>query len=159
MWNSTPGNTVMRVRPIVVALGLMLTAGCSQASEAPTAPPTPAVEKASPTPRARPKAGSRVLGKHDITLRGKPACRIDFAYAGHTAEDLFWEEPCAAVTAKMVTQADLTELGKWERLDAFARKFVGALPGGQVLYVEGSVSASIYPIGTTGSTYEVSVAD
>lgn len=141
-------------------------AACSPASEAApkaVASPSPVAAVApeeAPKPVAAPKpAASRILGKKDFTLRGKPACKIDFAYAGHEPEDLFWEEPCAAVTAKLMTEGDLTALGRWERLDDFARKFVNALPQGRVLYVEGSFAASIYPIGTTGETYEVSVAD
>ncbi|WP_315763264.1 hypothetical protein [Sphingomonas sp. Y38-1Y] len=162
MWNTTPAD---RMRRSLAALGLILAAACSPASEAqPPAPePTraaPAVVEASPTPSPTPSEGaSRVIGKTDMTLRGKPACRVAFAYAGRPDEDLFWEEPCANVTAKLMTQADLESLGKWDRLDEFARKFIAARPDGKVLYVEGSFSASVYPIGTTGETYEVSVTD
>ncbi|WP_156457989.1 hypothetical protein [Sphingomonas sp. Leaf412] len=58
-----------------------------------------------------------------------------------------------------MTRTDLETHGMWDRLDPFDRKFIAALPGGRVLYVEGSFTASIYPIGTTGSTYDVPVAD
>ena len=154
------------MRPLLIArlaaIPLAL-AGCSQAGVSappktePSSRPAPAK-----TPAAAPVAGqatSRVLGKTDVTLRGKPACDIRFVYAGRDAENLFWEEPCGAVTATMMGRRELEGLGRWSRLDSFARRFVTALPGGKVLYVEGGFSASIYPVGTTGSTYEVPVAD
>lgn len=163
----------------LAAVCVALTPGCSQAGE--PAERTAEVRPASPVPaetataRAAPgesadagqgaartagdQAGSRVLGKREFTLRGEPACEIRFIYAGREAEDLFWEEPCAAVTAKMLTQPELEALGKWDRMDGFAKKFVNALPGAKVLYVEGGFSASVYPVGTTGSAYEVPVAD
>lgn len=180
MWNSTPidgshGMKTRRALSTIAAICLAATAGCSQAGEAPKrtedASPTslvstagsPAEDTVAVERRAVPatgnEAGSRVLGEKDFTLRGVPACEVRFAYAGRDAETLFWEEPCAAVTAKMVTRPELEALGKWGRLDGFARKFVDALPGGKVLYVEGGVSASVYPVGTNGSTYEVPVAD
>jgi hypothetical protein len=158
------------MRRSLAALGLILAAACSPASEAqPPAPePTrakPAVAEPSPTPspasspQTTKAEWSGLVGLTDITLRGKPACRIVFAYVGRDDEDLFWEEPCNKVTAKLMTQAELESVGKWDRLDEFARKFIAARPDGKVLYVEGSFSASVYPIGTTGETYEVSVAD
>ncbi|PAX07470.1 hypothetical protein [Sphingomonas lenta] len=155
----------------LAAICLGSTPGCSRAEQpaernaeaAATSAPAVAAEprpKSRSTPRpAGDRAGSRVLGEKDFTLRGEPACEIRFAYAGREAENLFWEEPCAAVTAKMMTRQELEALGKWGRLDDFAKKFVQALPGGRVLYVEGGFSASVYPVGTTGSTYEVPVAD
>lgn len=136
-------------------LALLALAACSPPGNA---APT---EEAKPRPTARTprqEVGSHIIGKTDFVLRGKPACRIDFAYAGKPPENLFWEEPCAAVTAMMIGEPKLQELGRWDRLDEPARKFVAALPAGQVLYVEGSASASVYPVGTTG-TYEVAVAD
>lgn len=163
-------------RPVVTAalaaICLALTPGCSQASEpaernARTSPSSPVSTDAAGATRARGGAarpagvrnGSQVLAKTDFTLRGKPACEVRFVYAGRNAEELFWEEPCPAVTTKMLTRRELEAIGKWNRLDGFARKFVNALPGGRVLYVEGSFSASVYPVGTAGTTYEVPVAD
>ena len=104
-------------------------------------------------------ARTRIIAQRDFTLRGRPACRIVFAYAGHAPEDLFWEEPCAAITVRFLTLRDLTGSGRLARLDASARRFVASLPGGRVLYIEGSGTASVYPIGTAGQTYEVVVAD
>lgn len=103
--------------------------------------------------------GSGVLRKTDVVRHGKPACDILFRYAGDEPETLLWQEPCTAVTTRMMSQAELRAAGKWDRLDPFARKFVAALPGGRVLYVAGRFTVSIYPIGTTGMTYEVPVAD
>ncbi|WP_235532939.1 hypothetical protein [Sphingomonas sp. Leaf412] len=90
---------------------------------------------------------------------GKPACNILFRYAGHEPETLFWKEPCKAVTTRMMDRAGLEAAGTWARLDPFDRKFVAALPGGRVLYVGGSFTASIYPIGSNGLTYDIPVAD
>ncbi len=156
---------------------LLLVAGCSEAETAtaagnqvdvPTAAaaapaqrapvPVPAEE---PKAQAEPEGGSvsRVLAKRDFTLRGKPACDIRYVYGGQQPDDLFWEEPCEAVTARMLGEQELKALGRWERLDDYAQSFVQGMPGGKVLYVEGSFSASVYPVGTTGSAYEVPVAD
>lgn len=155
----------------MLVMSCLALAGCSQPAPAtkpaesasptvaPLVGPTPVAAKPTPPTASAAQAGSRVLAKKDFALRGKPACKVSYRYAGHAADTLFWEEPCAAVTAKMMTQPELAELGKWDRLDESARTFVAALPGGKVLYVEGSFSASVYPIGTTGSAYEVSVAD
>lgn len=103
---------------------------------------------------------SKILGKKDRTLaKGDRVCEISFVYAGRESENLFWDEPCADVTAKMMEKRELEELGRWERLDGFQRKFVTAMPNGKVLYVGGGFSASIYPVDETGTSIEVSVAD
>lgn len=130
-----------------------------RAAAAPSAASTATLPDAGASPVAAATAPSRIVSTADITLRGKQACDIRFAYAGRDTESLFWEEPCDAVTARMMTREELTALGRWSRLDDYARRFVAALPGGRVLYVEGSASASVYPVGTGGSTYEVPVAD
>lgn len=149
------------MRPRSPLLVLCALAACSPAGGA----ATPARERqaaarpAAPAPAKPAAQASRVIGKKDMALRGKLACEIDFAYAGRPPENLFWEEPCAAVTAKMTDRQELQSLGRWDRLDSYAKGFVGKLPGGRVLYVEGSFSASVYPVGTTGETYEVAVAD
>lgn len=108
-----------------------------------------------------PAAGlSRIIGKRDVTIRGRPSCRIDFVYAGFEPEDLYWDgESCASVTAKLVDQGELRRLGKWQRLDDFAKRHISEMPGGKVLYVEGRFTASLYPVGTTRLSYEVRVAD
>jgi len=103
---------------------------------------------------------SKVIGEADVTVHGKASCKIDFVYAGFEPEDLFWDgEACATVRAEMVDQTGLERLGKWQRLDDFERCHVNQLPGGKVLYVEGALTASIYPVGTTRLSYEVSVTD
>lgn len=108
-----------------------------------------------------PQTGAtRVIGKRDRTIAdGKHVCDVDFAYADREPEDLFWNEPCAAVTVTMVDRQALERSDRWNRLDAFQQKFVEQMPGGRVLQIEGSFSASIYPIDTTGTTIEVAVAD
>ncbi|MCC4258288.1 MULTISPECIES: hypothetical protein [Sphingobium] len=150
------------------AMMLLASAGCAPAGDASqrqmeetgTLVPAPAAAAAAITARATSaRAQSRLLGKSDFTLRGKPACKIAYAYAGHAPDTLFWEEPCADVTARLAGKSDLQGWGKWRRLDDHARKFVQAMPGGRVLYVEGRFSASVYPVGTSGEAYEVTVAD
>jgi hypothetical protein len=152
---------MLRVLPPLIAAATL--AACSGAGDA-AAPVrnenarTSAAVAPTPTPAPSAAAASRVIGKKDMALRGKPACEIDFAYGSGEPENLFWEEPCAAVTARMLSRAELEGLGRWERLDDAARGFIARQPQGRVLYVEGSASASVYPVGTTG-TYEVPVAD
>ena len=146
------------------AMMLLASAGCAPAGDASQRQMeetgTPARAAAAITARATSaRAQSRLLGKSDFTLRGKPACKIAYAYAGHAPDTLFWEEPCADVTARLAGKSDLQGWGKWRRLDDHARKFVQAMPGGRVLYVEGRFSASVYPVGTSGEAYEVTVAD
>lgn len=120
----------------------------SNADSAPTKPEEPAHAK------------STIIGKVDVVAAGRSACKIDFAYAGFEPEDLYWDdETCANVQASLVDQAELRRLGKWQRLDEFEQRNVNAMPGGKVLYVEGKFTASIYPVGTTRLSYEVSVAD
>lgn len=152
------------------AMMLLASAGCAPAGNAsgrqveetgaPAAAPAPAPAPGAMTAQTTSaSAQSRLLGKSDFTLRGKPACKIAYAYAGHAPDTLFWEEPCADVTARLASADDLQGWGKWRRLDDYARQFVQAMPGGRVLYVEGSFSASVYPVGTSGDAYEVAVAD
>ncbi len=110
--------------------------------------------------QASPNAQSAVIGMRNVDVGGKAVCKIDFVYAGQEPEDLFWDgEPCEKVTVRLVDRAELERLGKWDRLDEFERRFVSQMPGGKVLYVEGAFTASIYPVGTTGSSHEVSIAD
>ncbi len=105
-------------------------------------------------------AGSRVIGRQDrVVAGGKRVCVVDFVYAGRAPEDLFWEEPCAVVTAKMVDRRELEALDRWARLDADQQRFVERMPGGRVLYVAGRFSASVYPVDITGTSIEVTVAD
>ncbi len=104
--------------------------------------------------------GSRVIGKRDRTIGGgRKICAIDFVYAGGKPEDVFWQEPCADVTAIMVDRTELERLDRWSGLDAAEQRFVERMPGGRVLYVGGTFSASVYPVDDTGSSIEVEVAD
>ena len=103
---------------------------------------------------------SRVISKKDRNLAdGSVTCAVTFAYRGRAVEDVLWDEPCADVDARMVDKAFLTSLDKWERLDDFQQRFVAAMPEGKVLYVAGAASASVYPVDSTGTSIEVTVAD
>ncbi len=105
------------------------------------------------------QTASRVIGTRDKTLSDGKVCEVSFVYGGREPESIFWDEPCAGVTAKMMDRRELEQLGRWERLEDSDRTFVEGMPGGKVLYVGGAASASVYPVGTTGTSYEVSVAD
>ncbi|WP_260597051.1 hypothetical protein [Sphingomonas endolithica] len=131
----------------------MMTKVAGQAAARRSGVPAPA-----PT-NAGHRVASRVIGTTDRRLGDGGVCVVNFVYAGRAPESIFWEEPCAGVTARMMGRGELERLGRWARLDAVERSFVAGMPGGKVLYVEGGASASIYPIGTGGTTYEVSVAD
>ena len=121
--------------------------------------PLPGAPAAAPASGAQATA-SKVLGKKDRKMvDGSTACYVDFVYGGEKPQQMLWDEPCAKTDAGMIGRAKLEELGWWEKLDAFARKFVEGMPGGQVLYISGEFSASIFPVGTTGEPYEVEVAD
>lgn len=170
--------TARRFGAGMLALSLSLAMGCSgeamppdrdagaaSASPAAVTPAAPSPASASPAAAATATVEpgeateSKILGEEDITLRGKPACKIGFAYAGYEPDGVIWEEKCADVSADLVDRAFLQKYNKWERLDEFDRKFIQELPGGKVAYVEGSFTASIYPVGTDRKSYEVSVAD
>ena len=113
-----------------------------------------------PAPRAdAAQTASRVIGTKDRTLSDGKVCEVSFVYGGREPESIFCDEPCAGVTAKMMDRRELEQLGRWERLEDSDRTFVEGMPGGKVLYVGGAASASVYPVGTTGTSYEVSVAD
>jgi hypothetical protein len=100
-------------------------------------------------------AQSQVIG---MTETGS-ACEIAFAYEGYEPETLLLDEACADITAQMVDESTLRQIGQWDELDGFDRDFIAAMPQGRVLYVAGSFTAAIYPIGTTGLTYEVTLSD
>ncbi len=146
---------------ITLALGLGTLSACSQPASIPEDTAVRGSANAlAPAPKpAAAQVASRVIGTKDKTLSDGKVCEVSFVYGGREPESIFWEEPCAGVTAKMMDRRELEQLGRWERLDDFERKFVEGMPGGKVLYVGGDASASIYPIGTTGTSYEVAVAD
>ena len=105
-------------------------------------------------------AASKVLGKKDEKMvNGKIACYIDFVYAGEEPQQTIWIEPCAKVTTGMMARAEMEKLGWWEKLDESQRGYVEKMPGGLTLFVEGEVSAAIYPNDETGTTAEIFVAD
>lgn len=147
-------------------LGLVAQAACSEPASPSNTPyaaaPATVETPMSPSPSTTDdsQTASKIIATRDRTIAGgKHVCDIDFAYAGREPEDVFWEEPCKAVTAKMIGSADLKASGRWSRLDSFQQKFVDQMPGGRVLYIEGSLSASVYPIDETGNSIEVPVAD
>lgn len=147
-----PDNLSNTVAPITVEKPISPAPSTSDLHPTGAPAPAPATDDS--------QTASKVLGKRDRTIAGgKHVCDIDFVYAGREPENVFWEEPCRAVTAKMIGSADLKALGRWSRLDSFQRKFVDQMPGGRVLYIEGSLSASVYPIDETGNSIEVPVAD
>lgn len=155
------------MRAALIAAALL--ANCSEApsrtAQAPAAPRR--AEAAHPRPTGVPAPApaatrdeSAVLNKRDrVVAGGRRVCAVDFTYAGREAEDLFRDEPCAEVTARMVTRRELEALNRWRRLDPDQQAMVAAMPGGRVLMVEGAVGASVYPVDETGTSIEVAVAD
>lgn len=105
-------------------------------------------------------AATRLFGKTDYLKNGQPGCRISFAYAGNDREDVLWDgEECSALTADFADRATLERLGKWDRLDDYARDRIAKTPGNAPLLVEGQFTASLYPLDFNGLSYEVKVAD
>ncbi|PXA95873.1 hypothetical protein DMC47_18940 [Nostoc sp. 3335mG] len=102
---------------------------------------------------------SKFLGKAPGKSASGPSCRIDYVYAGYEPQSEVWREACDKVTAGMIGRDRLEELGWWDKLDDVARKFIGDMPEGKVLYIEGEFSASVYPIGVSGHVSEIEVAD
>ncbi|MBV7256940.1 hypothetical protein KCG44_09115 [Pacificimonas sp. WHA3] len=152
-----------RTSLVGVSLAVQLLAACSPADRAETEPArTAAAVSQDPTvgnAQVPDGAKSRILSKREFQLRGSAACEIVFTYAGRSAETLFWEEPCAGIRVKLLAPDGLIALNRWKSLDPFEKQFVVDLPNSEVLYVEGAFSASIFPIGTAGTVYEVPVAD
>ncbi|MBV7259696.1 hypothetical protein [Erythrobacter crassostreae] len=151
---------------------LMMTAACSNEpqAEAPAdskpvaAPPLAQSNQIEPkadiAPEAVTASKTEISSQKDIKQGDKPACLIEFAYEGYDPETLIWEgEKCANVKASLLDPKALRSLGKWKRLDEFAKSHVENLPDDKVLYVEGEFTASVYPVGTTRQSYEVTVAD
>lgn len=90
----------------------------------------------------------------------EPGCFITFAYRGYVPETLIWDgEACEELTMRFGDRAFLEAYGNWDRLDSSQKEDVTSGPDGRVFYVEGRSTASIYPIGTSGLTYEVVVTD
>ncbi len=109
---------------------------------------------------ARSITKSSIIGLVDLGDDENPKCKIEFAYSGSERESLIWDrESCVNLNVTLVEEETLRGLGKWERLDAFAKSHIRTLPQGKVLLVEGEFSASIFPVGTTGASYEIVVAD
>ncbi|MGB3472197.1 MAG: hypothetical protein WBA51_15375 [Erythrobacter sp.] len=87
-------------------------------------------------------------------------CFITFAYRGYPPETLIWnKEPCSALSIAFRDRASLEQYDDWDRLNEYDKERFAALPDGEVFYVEGQFTASIYPIDYNHLTYEVVVTD
>lgn len=103
---------------------------------------------------------SRIISMKDIEQGDEPACRITFAYEGYAPETLIWsKEPCGEVSAMFLTRAELEHHNDWQKLSDYDRTRFATLPDGEVLYVGGEFTASVYPIDYNNLTYEVTVSD
>lgn len=166
----------MLLRPLVGICGLALLMGCGEAAlNADTAQRASDNPQASIATQNSPKRtgtpalplnegkiadSNIIIAKNDTLVEGKPSCRVEFAYAGYAPEDVIWDgESCDVLTADFIGRDQLEKAGKWERLDDYAREKISARADGQVFYIEGEFTASIYPIDYNNLTYEVSVAD
>lgn len=174
MSNTIPGDGF---RNAVLLLAGISLASCTVPGEAQTAqsaePPTaqtaavqPTGAPALPVPDDAAIADrSQVISMEDMAAKfpskGKgPGCFITFAYRGYAPETLIWDgEPCSALTAQFGDQTFLKAHGNWDRLDPSQQADVAKAPEGEVFYVEGQFTASIYPIGLNRLTYEVAVSD
>lgn len=101
---------------------------------------------------------SRILGKRNVMTNGQAACEISFNYARRPIETVTWKEPCNDVTARFLSQAELTQQGDWDVLGNL-RDAASRSPGGKVFYVEGNFSASVYILGNQGKSLEIPVSD
>lgn len=155
------GAATRGVAPLRRSLALLLTFTIATPSASQASPgPAQQTDPAPVTQRTGGVAASRVLGKSDKKMvDGTTACVVRFAYGGQPPEIMLWDEPCSNVTAGMIDRDKLEALGWWAKLDSFARGFIADMPGGRVLYISGKFSASVFPVGTSGTPYEVEVAD
>ena len=124
-----------------------------------TGVPAPAGEEGQPSDQ------SQIFSMEDMPDKfpergGEPGCFITFAYRGSAPETLIWDgEPCSAVSTQFADRSFLEQSDNWAQLEDFEQADIGKLPDGRVLYVEGEFAAAIYPVGSTGTTYEVWVSD
>lgn len=102
---------------------------------------------------------SQVLGERDRQMVGGPACEIAFTYPSYPQQTVIWEEPCEAVDARIMRQAELEAFNRWERIDDYGRKAIAERTGGDVLYVGGTFSASVFPMDYNHLPFEIAVAD
>ena len=114
---------------------------------------------AQPTSEGLFAANSGVLGKRDRQMVGGAACEITFTYPDYPPQIVIWEEPCKAVDARIMRQPQLEEFNRWERIDEYGRKAIAERTGGDVLYVGGSFSASVFPMDYNQLPFEIAVAD
>lgn len=180
MLNSIPAD---HLRAAMLMLAGISLASCTAAGEAQTADPAEPAETAQttaaqttavqptgapalPAPDGSATANrSQVISMEDMAKKfpgrnNGPGCYITFTYRGHAPETLIWDkEPCSALTAEFADRAVLEAYDNWNRLDPEQQKDVAQAPDGEVLYVEGEFTASIYPIGLNQLTYEVAVSD
>lgn len=56
-------------------------------------------------------------------------------------------------------QAELVKFNRWERIDDYGRDAIAKRTRGEVLYIEGTFTASVYPMDYNNMTIEVPVAD
>lgn len=113
-----------------------------------------------PFPNGPDAETSHIIAKNDKTMNdGRTVCLIDFSYAGYPPQLAKWDEPCADITAKFMDQAQLEKLNRWERIDNVGRGSIAKRTNGQVLYIEGTSSAAVYPLDDTNTPMETFVAD
>ena len=162
-----------RTVPVFISLMIGL-AACSNANGAnergqiePSGTPEPLSGVPAPNPAsdAAPSQESGVLSMEALSEKfpdreGEQGCFISFAYRGYAPETLIWDgEPCDSLTTRFGDRAFLEAYDNWDRLDASQKEHVLQGPESRVLYVEGEFTASIYPIGINGLTYEIVVTD
>lgn len=168
MWNSIQPSALPAI------LAVLALAACDKPAETPpvTADAAPASAPANPAaPDAPPLSGqidepvepataSAVIAREDIVVDGKPACAIEVRYAGLQDQPVTWRgEPCAGLTVRFLSLAELAALGQDGKLAADARDDLARLAAGKALYVEGEYSSALFPANVEGMVYRVPLAD
>lgn len=168
MWNSIPTSGLL------AGAAILALSGCGPgapdappptASPSPTAAPGPAaageaVLSGQIDEPVEPAAASAVVEQQDIVVDGQPACAIEVRYAGLQDQPVTWRgEPCAKLTVRFLSLAELTALGQDGKLGPEALEDLARLPGGKALYVEGEYASALFPANVMERVYRVPLAD
>lgn len=168
-WNMT------RTRRVTVLASLALaTAGCdgsgpagepgaAASAEQAEAATSPALAEAAHGQQIDPAGGtqleSRIVAREDIEVGGESACALTVQYAGDIEQPATFAEGCKALTVRFVEQQDLAALRQYEKLDEAEREAIAALPGGKVLYVEGTNASAVFMPNAAGFLEKRDLAD
>jgi hypothetical protein len=158
----------------MLAALILVAAGCDMAgpanapeaaasAEQAEAAASPALAEAAQGPTIDPAGGtspeSRIAAREDIRVGGQSACALTVQYAGDIEQPATFAEDCDALTVRFVEQKDLAALRQNEKLSEAEREAIAALPGGKVLYVEGTHASAIFMPNAAGFLEKRDLAD